>query len=255
MLLVLDVGNTNIVLGVFDGENLKTHFRISTQRTRTSDEYGVHIISLLSYSGIKQSDIKATVTSTVVPPLTDTLSNMAAKYFGAPPLFVDPGVKTGLNIKYENPKEVGADRIVNAVAALSIYGGPCIIVDFGTATTYCAITEKSEYLGGAITPGIGISVEALFRSAARLPRVHVTKPPCVIGKNTVESMQSGIFHGYVSQVDGIVSLFKEEMDGNPKVIATGGLADMISSSSKTIDIVAPLLTLEGLRIIYNKNVS
>lgn len=253
MLLVIDVGNTNIVLGVFDGDILKTHFRVSTQRTRTSDEYGLHIISLLSYSGIKPTDIDAVITSTVVPPLTDILTSMSKKYFNTPSLFVDPGVKTGLNIKYENPKEVGADRIVNAVAALAIYGGPCIIVDFGTATTFCAVTEKSEYLGGCITPGIGISVEALFRYAARLPRVQITKPQHVIGKNTVESMQSGIFYGYVAQVDGIVNRIKSEMAQNPKVIATGGLADLISSSSETIEIVAPLLTLEGLRLIYSKN--
>jgi len=255
LLLVIDVGNTNIVLGVFDGEDLKTHFRISTQRTRTSDEYGNHILSLLSYAGIRQKDIDAVITSTVVPPLTDTLAEMAEKYFNTETLFVDPGVKTGLNIRYENPKEVGADRIVNAVAGLALYGGPLVIVDFGTATTFCAVTEKGEYLGGAISPGIGISVEALFRTAARLPRVQLIKPASVIGRNTVESMQAGIYYGFVSQVDGVVKRIREKMEGDPKVIATGGIAPLIARDSETIQEVAPLLTLEGLRLIYSKNLS
>ncbi len=254
MLLVLDVGNTNIVFGVFDADNLKTHFRISTSRARTSDEYGNLVISLLKYANIKQDDITNVIISTVVPPLTDNLAHMAWKYFKCKALFVDPGVKTGLNIKYENPKEVGADRIVNAVAGYSIYGGPLIIVDFGTATTFCAVTEKGEYLGGAIAPGINISVEALFRMAAKLSRVQLIKPEKVIGRNTVESMQSGIYYGYVGQVDGIVRRIKKEMGGNPKVIATGGLAQLIAIESETIEELTPLLTLEGLRIVYNKNV-
>jgi len=253
MLLVIDVGNTNIVMGVFEDENLKTNFRISTQWTRTSDEYGHHILSLLNYSGIQQKQIDAVIISTVVPPLTDTLAAMSRKYFNSEAVFVDPGTKTGLNIKYENPKEVGADRIVNAVAALALYGGPCIIVDFGTATTFCAVTKKGEYLGGAIAPGIGISVEALFRAAARLPRVQLVKPKSVIGRNTVESMQAGIYYGFVSQVDGIVRKIKSQMGASALVIATGGLADLISKDSETINEVAPLLTLEGLRLIYNRN--
>lgn len=253
MLLALDVGNTNIVLGVFKGEDLRTHFRLSTSRNRTADEYGLEILSILKYAGISQSDIDSVVISTVVPPLTDTLIEMSKKYFGSEALFIDPGVKVGMNIKYENPREVGADRIVNAVAAYALYGGPVIVVDFGTATTFCAINDKAEYLGGAIVPGIGISMEALFRAAAKLPRVQFKKPRRVIGKNTVESIQSGMYWGYVAQVDGMVSRFKAELGGEPKVIATGGLASLIAEDSETIHEVCPLLTLEGLRIIHQRN--
>ena len=253
MLLAIDVGNTNIVLGVFDGEDLRTHFRLSTSRSRTVDEYGLQILALLRTQGIRQDDIDSVIISTVVPPITDTLAETARKYFNNEALFVDPGIKIGLNIKYENPKEVGADRIVNAVAALAIYGGPVIVVDFGTATTFCAINEKAEYLGGAIAPGIGISMEALFRAAAKLPRVQFKRPDRIIGKNTVESMQSGFFYGFVSQVDGVVTRMKQELGPNSKVVATGGIATLIASASETVDEVSPLLTLEGLRIIHDKN--
>jgi len=198
-------------------------------------------------------DIHDVIISTVVPPITDTLAETAKKYFNTEALFVDPGIKIGLNIKYENPKEVGADRIVNAVAALAIYGGPIIVVDFGTATTFCAINEKAEYLGGAIAPGIGISMEALFRAAAKLPRVQFKRPERIIGKNTVESMQSGMFYSFVSQVDGMVTRMKKELGEHTRVVATGGIATLIAPDSKTIDHVSPLLTLEGLRIIYEKN--
>ncbi len=253
MLLALDVGNTNIVIGAFDGENLKTHFRVSTALTRTADEYGQKIISLLSYSGIAQHEITDTIISNVVPPIADNLREMARKYFNSDALFVEPGIKVGLNIKYENPREVGADRIVNAVAAIALYGAPVIVVDFGTATTFCVISKDSDYLGGAIAPGIGISTEALFRAAAKLSRVEMKKPEHIIGKNTIESMQSGIYYGFVGQVDEIVRRIKKEMNFNPKVIATGGFAQLIAADSETIDEVQPLLTLEGLRIIYNKN--
>lgn len=253
MLLAVDVGNTNIVFGVFDGKDLRTHYRISTMPPRTSDEYGNLVISLLGYDDIHRRDIDAVIISSVVPPLTDGLRGMAKQYFSSEPMFVGPGLKVGLNIKYENPKEVGADRIVNAVAAFNLYGGPIIVVDFGTATTFCAINETGEYLGGAIAPGISISVEALFRAAAKLSRVELKKPTHVIGKNTIESMQSGIFYGYVGQVDEIVRRFKEHMNGKVKVIATGGLAQLIADESAAIEEVCPLLTLEGLRILYEKN--
>ncbi len=253
MLLAIDVGNSNIVFGAFEGENLKTHFRVSTLRERTCDEYGDQFISLLSYSGITRAMVKDVIISNVVPPLTDTLTTMSHKYFNSDPLYVDPGIKTGLNIRYENPREVGADRIVNAVAAHAIYKQPVIIVDFGTATTFCAVTEKGEYLGGAIAPGIGISVEALFRSAAKLSRVQLVKPRNIIGRNTVESMQSGIYYGYVGQVDGIAKRIAAQMPSPPKIIATGGLASFIAKDSETITEIVPLLTLEGLRIIYHRN--
>ncbi|MEW6201217.1 MAG: type III pantothenate kinase [bacterium] len=253
MLLAMDVGNTNIVFGVFDGGSLKGNYRFSTSLDRTADEYGQIMLSFLSHSSLDCDEITDTIVSSVVPPLNDTLEMTVRKYFRCKPLFVDPGIKVGINIKYENPREVGADRIVNAVAAVALYGKPVIVVDFGTATTFCAISEKGEYLGGAIAPGIQISLEALFHTAAKLSWVEVKKPARVIGKNTLESMQSGIYFGYVGLVDGMVRRFKEELGGSPRVIATGGLAELIASESATIDEVCPLLTLEGLRIIFEKN--
>lgn len=253
MLLVFDVGNTNTVLGVYDGNELKQHWRISSDRGKTVDEYGMLISSLFNHGGLKRSDVKATLISSVVPPLTIPLSHVCQRYFGSEPIVVGPGVKTGMSIKYDNPREVGADRIVNAVGAYKKYGGPLIIVDFGTATTYCAVAENSDYLGGVIVPGIGISAEALFQRAAKLPRVELAKPKSVIAKNTVSSMQSGLIYGTVGQVDELVTRIKAEMEGDPKVIATGGLANLIAQESKTIEIVEPLLTLEGLLAIYELN--
>lgn len=255
MLLVFDVGNTNIVLGVFDDSRLVVDWRLSTARHRTADEYGMLLRDLFESQGLTFSRVKAVVLSSVVPPLNFPLEQMCKKYFGFQPLIVGPGIKTGMPIKYENPREVGADRIVNAVAGYEIYGGPLIIVDFGTATTFCAISERGEYLGGAIAPGIGISTEALFARAAKLPRVEITKPPTVIGKTTVNSMQSGIFYGFVGQVDEIARRIKQELKGDPTVVATGGLADLIFTESKMIDKVDHLLTLTGLRIIYERNKS
>ncbi len=254
MILVLDVGNTNTVLGVYKDKSLLTHCRISTDKDKTSDEMGMFIVNFLSYSKIDKNDIKAVIIASVVPPIMYSLEHSFRKYFNLDPIILGPGVKTGLNIKYENPREVGADRIANAIAALNKYGGPLIIVDFGTATTFCAVTANNEYLGGVICPGIKISSEALFLKAAKLPKIDIVKPENVIGRNTVESMQSGLVNGYVGQVDHIVGLMKKEMkEQNIKVIATGGLASLIAESSETIDIVDGLLALEGLRLIYEKN--
>ncbi|KJS15401.1 MAG: hypothetical protein VR69_13700 [Peptococcaceae bacterium BRH_c4b] len=254
MILVFDIGNTNMVLGVYEGENLAAHWRITTYPQRTDDEYGMLLRALFDSSGISMQKVQALVISSVVPPLMLALENMSRKYFGVSPLVVGPGIKTGISIKYENPREVGADRIVNALAGYELYGGPLIIVDFGTATTFCAISARGEYLGGAIAPGIGISTDALFARAAKLPRVELVKPPTVIGKNTVNSMQSGIIYGFAGQVDAIVSRIKKELQADPQVIATGGLAELISRESETIQRVDPLLTLTGLRLIYERNI-
>jgi len=255
MLLVFDVGNTNIVMGAYAGDRLIHSWRLSTDRAETADEYAVKIRSFLSYADILLSDIHAVILSSVVPPLMPTLERMIRHCFYVEPMVVGPGIKTGLAILYDNPREIGADRIVNAVAGFEHYGGALSIVDFGTATTFCAINEKGQYLGGAITAGIGISAEALFQRAAKLPRIELLKPKQVIGRNTVSSMQSGIVFGYVGQVDGIVNRMKKELTGNVKVIATGGMAELIAEESETIELVDETLTLEGLRLIYNRNKS
>lgn len=253
LIFVFDVGNTNIVLGVYKGDELKHHWRIETNRNRTEDEFGMIIKSLFDHSDIKFSDIGGIIISSVVPPIMFALERMCQKYFHIKPLIVGPGIKTGLNIKYENPREVGADRIVNAVAAIHEYGSPLIIVDFGTATTYCYINEQGQYMGGAIAPGVNISTEALYSKAAKLPRIEIARPDSVIGKNTVSAMQAGIFYGYVGQVEGIVKRMKEKSEKIPKVIATGGLSSLIAQESTIIDIVDPYLTLKGLQLIYKRN--
>ncbi|PGZ94470.1 pantothenate kinase [Bacillus pseudomycoides] len=253
MIFVLDVGNTNAVLGVFENGKLLQHWRMETDRHKTEDEYGMLVKQLLEHEGITFHDIKGIIISSVVPPIMFALERMCEKYFKIKPLVVGPGIKTGLNIKYENPREVGADRIVNAVAGIQMYGSPLIIVDFGTATTYCYIDEHKQYMGGVITPGIMISAEALYNRAAKLPRIEITRPSSIIGKNTVSAMQAGILYGYVGQVEGIVKRMKEEAKQEPTVIATGGLAKLIAEESNVIDIVDPFLTLKGLYMLYERN--
>lgn len=253
MILVFDVGNTNMVLGVLEGEKLLTHWRLRTDSMRTADEYGMTLKNLFEYQEIDQKNIKAVVISSVVPSLMMELEAMSEKYFHCQPLIVGPGIKTGWAIKYENPREVGADRVVNAVAGFHKYGGPLIIVDFGTATTFCVVNDRGEYLGGAIAPGIKISTDALVARASKLPRVELIKPKSLIGKNTVASMQAGILYGFVGQVEGIINRMKSELDMNPTVIATGGLAGIIAEETDTIDIIDEFLTLEGLRLIYEMN--
>ena len=253
MLLVIDVGNTNIVLGVFKGKELIDHWRISTNKLRTTDEYGVLIRNLFFLNDVNAEGIDSIIISSVVPPVMPTLERMCQRYFGLVPLIIGPGVKTGMDIKYDNPREVGADRIVNAVAAYAKYGGPIIIIDFGTATTFCAVDKKGNYLGGSICPGIGISTDALVQRTAKLPRIEIRRTEKVICRNTVESMQAGVYYGYIGQIEGIVNHMRRELGGKAKVVATGGFAVVLAPETKAIDVVEPMLTLEGLRIIYERN--
>lgn len=257
MVLLIDVGNTNIVLGVHDGEKHIASWRISTDIKKTSDEYGIQIMQLLSLSNLNPMEVKGIIISSVVPNIMHSLENTIRKCFKIEPIIVGPGVKTGINIKYDNPKEVGADRIVNSVAAYEIYRRPLIIIDFGTATTFCAVTKEGDYLGGCIVPGIKISSDALFERAAKLPRIELEVPKKIICKNTITSMQAGILYGYIGQVEYIVQKMKREMialkDQNPYVVATGGLAKLIAKETDVIDLVDPDLTLEGLKMIYYKN--
>ncbi|MGK0467304.1 type III pantothenate kinase [Clostridium sp.] len=257
MILVLDVGNTNTVLGVFKGKELLVEWRLSTDAKKTADEYGIQVMQLFYQRDIGTELISGVIISSVVPNIMYSIEHMIRKYFKLTPMVVGPGIKTGINVKYDNPKEVGADRIVNAVSAHEIYRRALILIDFGTATTFCAISKDANYLGGTICPGIKIASEALFERAAKLPRVELIKPDTVICKNTIASMQAGIIYGYIGQVDYIVSKMKIEMvnmgEEEPYVVATGGLAKVISEESTTIDDVYANLTLEGLRMIYEKN--
>ncbi len=254
MLLVFDVGNTNMVLGIYKNKELIKYWRINTDKDKTSDEYGMLINSLFQYENIDMKYIDDVIISSVVPNVMHALENFCIKYCNKQPKIVGPGIKTGLNIKYDNPKQVGADRIVNAVAGIEKYGYPLIIVDFGTATTFCAISDKGEYLGGTIAPGIKISSEALFQRASKLPRVELAKPGSTVCKNTVSAMQAGIIYGYVGLVDKIIEMMKQELNyEDVKVVATGGLSTLIASETDSIDNVDRFLTLEGLKMIHDKN--
>jgi type III pantothenate kinase len=259
MLLTLDVGNTNTVLGLYRlaSDELVTHWRISTLRTQTADEYGVLFLNLFSMRKVEAATVSSIIISSVVPPLESTLRQMCERYFSLKPMFVEPGIKTGMPILVDNPTELGADRLVNGVAAFARYGGPCIVVDFGTATTFDVISAKGEYLGGVIAPGLAISAEALFARAARLSRVDIKKPAKVVGTNTIAHLQSGLYYGYIGLVDGILERMLNETRGPdspaPKIIATGGLARLVANDSRYIETIDDMLTLDGLRLIYERN--
>ena len=254
MLLVMDVGNTHTVLGVYDGPRLVAHWRLTTARDRTVDEFGILGRNLLALAGIEVTAIDGLIIASVVPPLQSVLEGMARAYFRLQPLFVEPGIKTGMPILVDNPQEVGADRIVNAVAAYERCHGAAIVVDFGTATTFDAISARGEYMGGAIAPGLSISAEALFQRAARLPRVDLRRPPRIIGRNTTHSLQAGLFHGYLALVEGIVARMREEIGGSVRTFATGGLSAGLEDDLRgLLDEIDPNLTLEGLRLLHERN--
>lgn len=253
MLLTIDIGNTNITIGLYDGEELGPRWRLATVHERMPDEYGLQLHGLLSHVGRKPADLTGICLASVVPPLTGKFIQACRQYLELDPLEVDTGVKTGVRIRYENPRAVGADRIVDAVAVQHLYGTPACVVDFGTATTFDAISAEGDYLGGAIAPGINIAAEALFRFTAKLPRVDLQRPPAAIGRNTVHAMQSGLLFGYTSLVEGMVARFRKELGPEMKVIATGGLAEIVARETDVIEILAPWLTLDGLRIIWEMN--
>lgn len=253
MLLTIDVGNTNVTLGLYDGDQLGAHWRLATDHARMPDEYGLQFLGLLENAGRSPGDLTGVCLASVVPPLTGRVAQACREYLKQEPLIVDTGVKTGIKIRYEDPKAVGADRVCDAVAVMRLYGGPACVVDFGTATTFNAITKDGEYLGGAITAGINLAAEALFTHAAKLQRIDLQRPPSVIGRNTVHAMQSGLLFGYVSMVEGMVARFRSELGDDMKVIATGGLAEIVARETKVVQIIAPWLTLDGLRIIWELN--
>jgi len=254
MILTLDIGNTNMKTALFEGMEMRQYWRLSTNRNRTSDEYGMSLMNLLNHNGIDPKAIEGIMMSSVVPQINFTIEHMCRNYFGMEPMKIEPGVRTGINIKYENPRELGSDRIANAVAAYELYGGPCITIDFGTATSFGAISAKGEFLGGAICPGLKLAADALTENTAKLPRFELVKPESVIGRSTVANMQAGIVYGYIGQVNYLVERMKREMGGdNIKVVATGGLAVLVAGESHVIDVMDGLLTLKGLCLIYAKN--
>ncbi|HEY5902684.1 MAG TPA: type III pantothenate kinase [Anaerolineales bacterium] len=253
MLLTIDVGNTNLTLGLYEGDQLARHWRLATDHTRMPDEYGLQLLGLLENAGRSREDVSGISLASVVPPLTMRVVQACREYLKCDPLIVDTGVRTGIKIRYEDPRAVGADRVCDAVAVMHLYGGPACIIDFGTATTFNALTRDGEYLGGAITSGINLAAEALSAHAAKLPNIDLQRPPSVIGRNTVHAMQSGLLFGYVSMVEGMVARFRAELGDEMKVIATGGLVEIIGRETDVIQHVAPWLTLDGLRIIWELN--
>ncbi|MFQ5987492.1 MAG: type III pantothenate kinase [Dehalococcoidia bacterium] len=253
MLLAIDIGNTSIGFGVFDGERMCATWNVATDINKTADEYAVLLLNLLPREGLSLSDIDHAIIASVVPPLEPVFEELSERYLGVSPLIVGPGVKTGVRICTDNPREVGADRVVNAAAAHRLYGGPLIVIDFGTATTVDAVSKEGDYLGGAIAPGIGIAAEALFERASKLPRIELIAPEHAIGKNTVASMQSGVIFGYVGLIESLVHRIRRELGGKARVIATGGLADVIAKETKVVDVVSPHLTMVGLRLIHELN--
>ncbi|MBT9283669.1 MAG: type III pantothenate kinase [Hydrogenibacillus schlegelii] len=253
MLLALDIGNTNVVAGVFDGEALRHQWRLQTDRRRTADEWGLLFRQLFAEAGLRSEDVTGVIVSSVVPPVMPEIERFIVRAFGVAPLIVGPGIRTGLKIQIDNPRELGADRVTNAVAAVHHYGPPLIVVDFGTATTFCLIDETGTYRGGVIAPGVMVAMEALVQNAAKLPKVELVPPPDVVGKNTVEALQSGLFYGYLSLVEGMIERLKRRFSVPPTVVATGGLAEPFARSTKRIDVYDPQLTLKGLKRIYDLN--
>jgi type III pantothenate kinase len=253
MLLTIDIGNTNLTLGLYNGAELGRHWRLATDHARMPDEYGLQFLGLLQNAGQTVADLTGIVLASVVPQLTGRVVQACQEYLQQEPLVVDTGVKTGIRIRYEDPRAVGADRVADAVAVINLYGGPACVIDFGTATTFNAVTKEGDYLGGAIAAGVNLAAEALYTRAAKLPRMDLQRPPSVIGRNTVHAMQSGLLFGYVSMVEGMVTRFRSELGSDMKVVATGGLAEVIAKETNVIDIISPWLTLEGLRIIWELN--
>lgn len=253
MLLTIDIGNTNLTLGLYEGEKLGAHWRLATDHNRMPDEYGLQFLGLLQNAGKTLNEIHGISLASVVPPLTGRVIQACREYLKQEPLVVDAGVKTGIKIRYEDPKAVGADRVCDAVAVMKFYGGPACVVDFGTATTFNAITKDGEYLGGAITAGVNLAAESLFTRAAKLPRIELQRPPSVIGRNTIHAMQSGLLFGYVSMVEGMVARFRSELGNDMKVVATGGMAEIIAKETQVVNFIAPWLTLDGLRMIWELN--
>ena len=253
MILTLDIGNTNIKTALFDGENMRQYWRISTSRTLTSDEYGMILMNLMHHNGLSPDIVDGIIVSSVVPTINYTIEHMCDTYFKKTPMFVAPGVKTGIHIKYDNPRELGSDRIANAVASYELYGGPCIFIDFGTATSFGVISKNGEFLGGSICPGLKVTADAIVDRTAKLPRFELIKPSSVIGKNTVSNLQSGILYGHIGMVKYLIQRMKDEIGCDCKVIATGGMAVLIKDDAPEINVFDGLLTLKGLRIIYDKN--
>ncbi len=253
MLLTIDVGNTNLTLGLYEGDKLGPHWRLATDHARMPDEYGLQFLGLLEHAGFGRESLTGIVLASVVPPLTGRVAQACREYLKQEPLLVDVGVKTGIRVRYEDPRQVGADRVADAVAVHHLYGGPACVIDFGTATTFNAVTKSGEYLGGAITAGVNLAAEALYTHAAKLPRIELQRPPSVIGRNTPHAMQSGLLFGYVCMVEGMVERFRHELGADMKVIATGGLAEVVAMETEAIDVIAPWLTLDGLRIIWELN--